>query len=81
MSKMNYCVNCRRIDYYDGVCSYCQSDNIKTLETKAPVNVIGTKTKGRVLNVKGQMVNIICVSEDKSKYLRECEAQELQKIL
>ena len=57
MGNISFCGDCRRINYYDGVCNYCQSENIYDLNKNAPVNVIGTKTKGRVFNVKNQMVN------------------------
>ncbi len=81
MKNLSYCVKCRRISYFRGTCSYCQSDSIKPINRKAPVNVIGTKIKGKVLNVKAGMVDILCVGEGNVKLIRQYEAEKLRKIL
>lgn len=78
---MSYCMDCKRIDYYEGTCSYCQSANIKELKIKTPVNVIGTKIKGRVLKIKDKTINILCMGQGKTKTIREYQADELRKIL
>lgn len=81
MKKLNYCIDCKRIASFNGECSYCQSQKIKELTRKAPVNVIGTKIKGRVLNVKDQMVEILYIDENKNTFVKPFEAQQLQKVL
>lgn len=78
---MSYCMDCRRIDDHKGTCSYCKSASIKRLKIKTPVNVIGTKIKGNVLNVKDQVVNILCKGEGNSKQIRQYQADQLRKIL
>lgn len=78
---MNFCMDCRRVGDYEETCTYCQSDDIKKLKVKTPVNVIGTKIKGRVFNVKEDIINILCVGDGKSKQIREYEANRLRKIL
>lgn len=81
MKNLSYCVDCRRISYFYGICSYCQSNNIKDINRKTPVNVIGTKIKGRVLNVKDEMVNILCIGQGKVKSIKQFEVEKLRKIL
>lgn len=81
MNNLNYCVDCRRISYFDGTCSFCQSDDIKFIDKKAPVNVIGTKIKGRVMNERDGMVDILCVGVDNEKSIRQYEMESLRKIL
>lgn len=81
MNNLNYCVECRRISYFNEICSYCQSNDIKDINRKAPVNVIGTKIKGRVMNAKDGMVDILCTGEGNIKSIRQFEAENLRKIL
>ncbi|MCC5912271.1 MAG: hypothetical protein JJT76_17790 [Clostridiaceae bacterium] len=81
MNNLHYCMDCRRIASFNEGCTYCESENIKGLTKKAPVNVIGTKVKGNVFNSNGETVNLICVGPDKEKTIREYEADQLQKIL
>lgn len=81
MDNFSYCVDCRRIAKFNGQCSYCQSKKIKELHRKTPVNVIGTKIKGRVLNAKDQMLEILYIDENKNTYVKPYEAEKLQKVL
>lgn len=81
MINLNYCVDCRRIASFNGECSYCHSTSVKDLVKNAPVNVIGTKTKGRVMNVRNNMLELLCMDEGNNKAIRQFEAERLQKIL
>lgn len=81
MKNLNYCGDCMRVIHLNEECSYCQSTNLKGLARKAPVNVIGTKIKGRVMGVNDQMVNLLCIDEGKNKSIREFEMEKLRKIL
>ncbi|KXG77475.1 acylphosphatase [Thermotalea metallivorans] len=81
MKNLYYCMDCRRIAGFNGVCSYCQSQNIKELAKKSPVNVIGTKIKGKVMNAKDHRVDILCVDEGNIKTIRQFEVEKLRKIL
>lgn len=82
MENLSYCSDCRRISNFNGVCSYCQSPNIKELKRKAPVSVIGAKIKGDVLNIKGKTVEIICIEAGKNqKSLKKFDADKLVKVL
>lgn len=81
MKNLSYCVECKRISYFNETCSYCKSNNIKDINRKTPVNVIGTKTKGRVLNVKDGIVDILCIGQGKVKSIKQFEVEKLRKIL
>lgn len=81
MKNLSYCVDCKRIAEFNGNCSYCQSQNIKEITKKTPVNVIGTKIKGRVLDVKDQTVKIIYVDENKNTLVKDFEVEKLKKVL
>jgi hypothetical protein len=80
MKNLSYCSDCRRISDFNGVCSYCQSTNVKELKRKAPVGVMGAKIKGTVFNVQDKTVEIV-YQEGKTKSLRKFEADKLIKIL
>ncbi|WZL73323.1 hypothetical protein QBE52_00880 [Clostridiaceae bacterium 35-E11] len=81
MKNLNYCVDCRRIANFDGTCTYCQSENIKQLPKKSPVNVMGTKIKGRVMNVKDEMADLLCMGVGSTKSIKQFEVEKLRKIL
>lgn len=81
MFNLNYCVDCRRISSFDEECSFCQSTDIKDLAKNAPANVIGTKLKGRIINVKEGMVDLLYTDEAKNKAVRQYEPEQLRKIL
>lgn len=79
--KLAYCENCNRVFSTEEVCPYCGGCG-QTLKKDAPVNVIGTKTKGRVLrSTANDNVAIIIKAEDNSKVLKEYSPQSLRKIL
>ena len=81
MKNFSYCVDCKRIAQFNGECSYCQSLKVKDLNRKTPVNVIGTKIKGRVLHVKDQKLEILYIDENKNTHVEAYEAEKLQKVL
>jgi hypothetical protein len=81
MDKLNYCLDCRRISVQDGKCAYCSSENIRELAKNAPVNVIGSKLKGRVLNSKQGMVQVLFAEQGNTKTMREYEPSKIRKVL
>lgn len=81
MDKLNYCVDCKRIFNPAPVCSYCNSENVKDLAQRAPVNVLGTKLKGRLFKVHSDKAQILLVDDKQSKSIKEFEASKLQKVL
>ncbi|AKN33685.1 hypothetical protein Ccar_23820 [Clostridium carboxidivorans P7] len=81
MGKVYYCVECKRVIENDKVCDYCKSENLKQLTIKAPVNVIGTKVKGKVFKLKDGKVDILIRNEANEKLLKEYEPAQLKKLL
>lgn len=81
MDQMVYCTDCRRIFKTACECTYCKSANVQELAWKAPVNVIGTKLKGRVLKTQGSMVQVYFAEDGAGRTVRLYEADELKKIL
>jgi len=81
MEKLYYCSECKRIIKNEGKCAYCDSSDIKELMLKTSVNVIGTKTKGKVLKIKHGKVNLIVKDEGNNKIVKEYEVEQLKKVL
>ncbi len=81
MSTVNYCVQCQRIFLNENSCEFCGSDNIRELKKNAPINVIGTKLKGRVLKIKDGNATLIMNTESNERMLKEYDLKELKKIL
>lgn len=81
MERLYYCSECKRVITSEGKCDYCNSKDVKELMLKTPVNVIGTKTKGKVLKIKNGKINLIIKDEANNKLVKEYEANQLKKVL
>lgn len=81
MSKLYYCVDCKRLVKSSEKCDYCNSSFLKAITNGAPVNVIGTKQKGKVLKVEDSTVKLIVIDEAKNKLIKEYEVEQLRKVL
>jgi hypothetical protein len=81
MCKLYYCLDCKRISGEAESCMYCNSLNIKELTKNAPVNIIGSKLKGRVLKVEEGKARLLIADENNSRYIKEYEADMLKKVL
>ncbi|MCX7749803.1 MAG: hypothetical protein N2645_23385 [Clostridia bacterium] len=81
MDNLFYCLDCRLLSASSGLCPHCNSEKLKELTRKAPVNVIGSKLKGRVLKIQMDSVNVLFVDENKNKYIKEFEFSKLRKVL
>ncbi|OFI06278.1 hypothetical protein CLOACE_10510 [Clostridium acetireducens DSM 10703] len=81
MSKLYYCEECKRVLNNANTCSYCDSNNIRQVKIGAPVNVIGTKLKGRVLKIKGYNARLLIRDEFKKKYVKTYSSDKLRKVL
>lgn len=81
MNNLYYCLDCRRIEKDSAKCKFCESEKIKPLKLGAPVNIIGTKLKGRIFKIKVDKVNVIVKSEADEKLIKEYKPEELQKVL
>ncbi len=81
MDKLYYCGECRRVVKSSESCSYCGGSFINELSVGAPVNVIGTKLKGKVLKIKENQVRLLMRDEGNSKFIREYEGDKLRKVI
>ncbi|KAJ50573.1 hypothetical protein BD780_002737 [Clostridium tetanomorphum] len=81
MGKLYYCSECKRVLKDNEKCEYCNAESIKELNYGTPVNVIGSKLKGKVLKIKDNMVRLIIRDENNSKFIKEYELEKLRKIL
>lgn len=81
MNKLYYCNECKRVIEGSESCSYCSSQLIEELSLGAPVNIIGTKLKGKVLKIKDNTARILIRDEGNNKFVREYDGEKLRKIL
>lgn len=80
MSTIKYCVNCQRVFLNMDSCKFCGCENLKELKKNAPVNVLGTKLKGRVFRYTNETITLIINTESNEKILRDYKINELRKI-
>lgn len=81
MNKLYYCLDCKRVFKSSSECCYCKSFSIKELSKNAPINVIGSKIKGRVLKINQDDVSIRFISENKEHLIREFDPDKIRKVL
>ncbi|MPM70201.1 hypothetical protein SDC9_117154 [bioreactor metagenome] len=81
MNKIYYCVDCKRIVSNNEKCCYCNGSYLKEIVQGSPVNVIGTKQKGKVLKVEQDRVKLIVIDEAKNKLIKEYKIEQLKKVL
>lgn len=81
MSKLCYCLECRRVFEGEKDCPYCKSTFTKELSKNSPVNVLGSKVKGKILKIENGKARLLIVDDSKQKYIKEYEADKLRKIL
>lgn len=81
MSKLFYCASCRRVFEGGESCIYCEGKDIKELLKNSPVNILGTKLKGRILKMDNNVVRVLLVNENKERLIKEYEANQLKKII
>lgn len=81
MDKLSYCLECKRIFNSGTECGYCKSGSVKELGRNSPVNIIGTKLKGRVLKSKDGVAQLLFEGAKRVKSIKEFEVCKLKKIL
>ncbi|MCM1989911.1 hypothetical protein [Oceanirhabdus seepicola] len=81
MAKYYYCLDCLRISSNEEKCEKCEKDNLKVLKVGTPVNVIGTKQKGKVFQMKDDVVKLIVITQAKEKVIKEFKPDQLKKLL
>lgn len=78
--NLYYCSECSRVFKGDYNCPHCNGEGV-TLKKNSPVNVIGTKVKGRIFNCDDEKVSLIVRTEDNSRVIKEYLVNNLRKIL
>ena len=81
MGKLYYCSECKRVFLNKETCKYCGSQGKKDLRRGTPVNVIGSKLKGKILKVQGNSVKLLVRDDENNKYIKEYSSEELRKVL
>lgn len=81
MNKLYYCMDCKRVFNGEDACEYCSGNNVKELVKNSPVNIIGSKLKGKVLKVEQDKARILVRDENNNKYIKEYDAAVLRKVL
>ncbi|SHI48080.1 hypothetical protein SAMN05444401_0770 [Clostridium amylolyticum] len=81
MSKLYYCLDCKRVFQKEEQCEYCSSNAIKEIRKDSPVNILGTKIKGRVLKIEPDAVRLLLTNEFNERYIKDYKAEELKKVL
>ncbi len=81
MTKLYYCLSCKRVGKNEEQCSYCSEKGMKELCEGAPVSIIGTKTKGNVLKVMEENVRLLVRDQSNQKMIKEYEWDKLKKVL
>lgn len=81
MDKLFYCTNCLRVVKENDTCSYCKGKDLKELDVNAPVNVIDSKLKGKVLKIKDGSVRLLIRDGSNNKFIKEYKNEEIRKIL
>ncbi|OPJ55398.1 hypothetical protein [Alkalithermobacter paradoxus] len=76
-----YCMDCKRVFNNSSECTYCSCNNVKKLNQNAPVNVIGSKIKGRILKAKSDNVRLIYVDSHKNTIIKDFDVDKIRKIL
>ncbi|QXM05414.1 hypothetical protein [Crassaminicella indica] len=80
MAKLYYCAECRKIEKDANKCGVCNSEKVKPLKVGAPVNVIGTKQKGKIFKIKEDGVDLLIINQAKEKIIKGYKHEEIQKI-
>ncbi|PAB59649.1 hypothetical protein [Anaeromicrobium sediminis] len=81
MAKLYYCPECRKIHKDEAKCTSCSCEFVKPLKTNAPVNVIGTKQKGRVFKIKDDEVSLLVMTQGNEKLVKNYKHDEIQKVM
>ena len=81
MNKLYYCLDCQRVFKSEVSCDFCQSTKIKELVRNAPINILGTKLKGKVFKIEQEMVKVKYNDEHKKVFIKDFEINKIKKIL
>ncbi len=81
MNKLYYCLDCKRVFPLSHECHYCNSIRTKELRRNAPINVLGSKIKGRVFKINQEDIQILYIDEHKNQLIQKFSFEKIKKIL
>jgi len=81
MDNYEYCDDCKRIFIENSSCPFCESTQVSELYVKSPVNILGTKVKGRVFKLSSDGIKVLVVDAQNNKSIRDYDASKLKKVL
>lgn len=80
MNKIYFCKVCRAV-FTEGKGCNCEGNNsVQEVKKGTPMNIIGTKTKGKVIKIKEDAVDLLIYSHN-NKTIRTCKVDEIRKII
>ncbi|MGL4742169.1 MAG: hypothetical protein ACRC41_15440 [Sarcina sp.] len=78
---LNSCSSCARVfKLSEAQCPYCGNSKFILVKKDSPVNVLGTKLKGRIFKKFDENVLLIINTESNEKVLKEFKINQLKKI-
>ncbi|WP_053984432.1 hypothetical protein [Niameybacter massiliensis] len=79
MKKVYFCNVCRKVFHEENACT-CEANDIKQVKLGTPVNVIGTKLKGKVYRIKNDVLELV-ITSSKDRYIKPCKLEDVRKII
>lgn len=81
MDKLYYCTKCLRVVKTERNCDYCNNAETKELSIGAPVNILGSKLKGKVIKIKDGTARLVIRDDSNNKFLSVYSAEKMKKLL
>lgn len=80
MSKAYFCTACKKLFGHEDGCTCEGQGCIKEVKLGTPVNVVGTKLKGKVYRINDDKLQVV-ITSNKNRDIREYSLEEVRKIL
>lgn len=79
---LSYCTSCYKVfNALTKTCPECNYSSLMPIKKNSPVNVIGTKIKGRIFKILEQTALLIVITESNEKIIKEYPINTLKKII
>ena len=80
MSKAYFCSTCKKIFNEGNPCNCQEEGCVKELKLGTPVNVTGTKLKGKVYRIKKDEVEVL-ITSSKNRSIKAYRLEQIRKVL
>lgn len=80
MSKAYFCSTCKKIFNEGNPCSCQEEGCVKELKLGTPINVTGTKLKGKVYRIKKDEVEVL-ITSSKNRSIKAYRLEQIRKVL